>query len=143
MEAPTENAIVLIDRTLHEAAGGVLYAVCELGVQRLHGVISNRLLQVQISHDGGNDWKPLPLRVCPAHWYRARASDWPPPTALSSAIVEGCLTIEYDSVYDPWEKAPLTTLLAHARWQARYRPRWRWWTLTQLCLLGPDERVTR
>lgn len=143
MEAPTENAIVLIDRTLHDAAGGVLYAVCEMGVQGAHGLISGRSLQVEISHDGGSDWQPLPLRVCPLHWHRARASDWPPPKALSSAIVEGCLTIEYDSVFDPWDKLPPTALMAHARWQARYRPRWRWWTLTQLRLLGPDERVTR
>lgn len=143
MQVPTEKAIVLLDRTLHEAAGGVLYAVCELGVQGIQGLITGRLLHVQISHDGGNDWEQLPLRVCPAHWHRARASDWPPPTALSSAVVEGCLTIEYDSVYDPWEKAPLPALLAHARWQARYHPRWRWWTLTQLRLLGPDERVAR
>jgi hypothetical protein len=143
MEVPTENASVLIDRTLHEAAGGVLYAVCELGVQGSRGLISGLSLQVQISHDGGSNWAKLPLRVCPAHWHRARASDWPPPKALSSAIVDGGLTIEYDSVYDPWEKAPLTALLAHARWQARYHTRWRWWTLTQLRRLGPDERVTR
>lgn len=143
MEAPTEQAIVLIDRTLHESAPGVLYAVSELGVQGARGLISSRMLQVEISHDGVSKWQPLPLRVCPAHWHRARASDWPPPKALSSAIVEGFLTIEYDSVYDPWEKTPPTALLRHARWQARYNPRWRWWTLTQLRMLGPDERVTR
>lgn len=140
--APGEPT-VLIGEARHEAADGVLYAVCEIGVQRLPGVISSRRLQLRASRDGGRRWTDLPLRACPAHWFRARASDWPPPAALASSIVEGRLAIEYDSVYDPWEKAPPTALQAHARWLALYDPNWRWWTFRQQRLHGPEEVATR
>lgn len=135
---------MLIDATRHQAPDGTLYAVRELRGRKRLGAPSRRWLDVQISKDGGESWAPVLMRVCPLHLHRASASDWPPPGALMSSLSEDHrLTIEYDSVYDPWARARPTRLQTHARWQARYDPRFRWWTLQQLRLYGPEASASR
>jgi hypothetical protein len=131
-----------MDESRHEAADGTLYAVGREPAPHDDGAASTRLL-VRASRDGGRSWSLLPLRACPAHLHRAGASDWPPPAELAAGFVDGRLAIEFDNVYDPWAKAQPTTLQAHARWQATYDPRWRWWTLHQLRLHSADEPATR
>jgi hypothetical protein len=138
-----ETGRFLIAETRHHAPDGTLYAVRNMGKRRIGDAVSQGFLEVATSGDGGATWSALPLRAFALHALRAQASDWPPPAALASRLVDGALVIEFDNLFDPWAKAPLPESQAHARWSATWRPGLRCWTLRRQHQLSADAAVTR
>jgi hypothetical protein len=136
--AAVETGHFVIDEARLAAPDGTLYRVRNLGRRRVGGVVSRPYLEVAASRDRGASWHVLPLRPFVLHRLRAHACNWPPPAALASRVIGGAVAIEFDSVFDPWEKAPAPRLLAHARWLAVWRPNLRSWTLRQLHVHDPD-----
>lgn len=131
-----EDTLVLPD--------GRHYRVRRMGRKRIRGEVSDCYLDVLESADGGSTWQPVPLRASPLHAARAGASDWPPEQAIAVSVSDdGRLQIEYENRYDPWARAKPSTLTAHARWRARYDPRWKWWHLKQWRLMSQEEPAGR
>ena len=107
-----------------------------------NGRLVHKLLQVDRSIDGGQSWKPVPLRLAIGSRLRFalpvihREDRWPPWCIDACGVEDGRLVVRFQDTWIMFDlDYPDSSSNREAEWKATYYPGKRHWRLTRLRVL--------